>query len=109
MSELEDLIRNALRDDDQTAAPDETPATRLVDLFMRHSRWVAGFAWMKMGGTLLICTFAAVSFFAAESSRAQLASATIFTAGFVGFAMWWIWYWMVLNRNACSSRYRNRW
>lgn len=37
---------------------------------------------------------------AAESPRAQLVWATLFLTGFVGFAMWWIWYWMLLGRNA---------
>jgi hypothetical protein len=100
MSELEDLIRNALHDDEE--APPEAPgmAGRMTELFLRRSRWVAAFAWMKMGGTLAISLVAGAAFFAAESVRWQIVWATLVTIGFVGFAMWWIWYWMVLNRNA---------
>jgi Zn-dependent protease with chaperone function len=99
MSELDDLIRHALRDDAETPPPDETVTGRVLAHFLRRTRWVAGFAWMKMIGTLLISAVSAGCFFAAETTRAQIAWATLFMAGFVGFAMWWIWYWMILNRN----------
>jgi hypothetical protein len=100
MSQLEDLIRNALRDDGEAAPEAPDVAGRMTDLFLRRSRWVAAFAWMKMGGTLAISLVAGAAFFAAESTRWQIACATLVAIGFVGFAMWWIWYWMVLNRNA---------
>ena len=47
---------------------------------------------MKMGGTLAISGAAAFAFFAAETTRWQLVWATLFSVGFVGFAIWWIWY-----------------
>jgi hypothetical protein len=100
MSELEDLIRTALRDDEEAVPEAPGIAGRMTDLFLRRSRWVAAFAWMKMGGTLAISMVAGAAFFAAESTRWQIVCATLVTIGFVGFAMWWIWYWMVLNRNA---------
>jgi hypothetical protein len=100
MSQLEDLIRDALRHDEE--APPEAPgmAARVTDLFLRRSRWVAALAWMKMGGTLAISVVAGAAFFGAESTRGQILCATLVVMGFVGFATWWIWYWMVLNRNA---------
>ena len=100
MSELEDLIRNALRDDEEAVPEMPGMAVRMTDLFLRRSRWVAVFAWMKMGGTLAISLIAGAAFFAAESTRWQIVCATLVTIGFVGFGIWWIWYWMVLNRNA---------
>jgi hypothetical protein len=100
MSELEDLIRNALRDDEEAVPEPPGLAGRMTELFLRRSRWVAAFAWMKMGGTLAIAMIAGAAFFAAESTRWQIVCATLVTIGFMGFAMWWIWYWMVLNRNA---------
>lgn len=99
MSELDKLIRAALSDHVDGEVPDETPTNRLVGRFLRHSRWVTGFAWMKMSGTLLICFVAATSFFTVDTTRSQIACAAVFTVGFVGFAMWWIWYWMIFNRN----------
>jgi hypothetical protein len=100
MSKLEDLIRDALRDDAET--PPEAPgiAAQMADLFLRRSRWVAALAWMKMGGTIAISLIAGVAFFGVESTRAQILCATLVLLGFVGFATWWTWYWMVLNRNA---------
>ena len=100
MSELDDLIRRALGEADDGGLPDEPFGGRILERFLRRSRIVAGFAWMKMTGTLLICTVATALFFTAETTRAQIVWATVFTVGFVGFAMWWIWYWMMLNRNA---------
>ena len=100
MSQLENLIRDALRSDEIDGSAERPIAGQLVDHFLRRSRWVAGFAWMKMGGTLLISFVAAGLFFGAETTRSQIAFASVFLVGFNGFAMWWIWYWMVLNRNA---------
>ncbi|MGI9430761.1 MAG: DUF6768 family protein [Myxococcota bacterium] len=100
MSQLEDLIRDALQNHDPDDAGEQPLAGQVADHFLRRSRWVAAFAWMKMGGTLTISIVAAVFFFGAETTRAQIAFASIFLTGFVGFAMWWLWYWMVLNRNA---------
>lgn len=99
MSQLDDLIRNALRSD-EAEVPDESLSGQLAGYFLRRSRWVTAFAWMKMGGTLAISLVAAGMFFSAETTRAQLVWASLFIVGFVGFAMWWIWYWMVMNRNA---------
>ena len=99
MSELEDLIRNALRDDEEAVPEAPGIAGRMTELFLRRSRWVAAFAWMKMGGTPAISMAAGAAFFTVESTRWQIC-ATLVTIGFMGFAMWWIWYWMVLNRNA---------
>ena len=97
MTEFDDTIRNALRDDSE----DEVPAMPglLIDSFRGRSRATTLFAWMKMSGTMAICCVAGALFFVADSARAQLAWATLFVTGFVGFAMWWIWYWMFLNRN----------
>lgn len=101
MSDLENMIRTALRDDEATSvAPDAGVGTQLVERFLRHSRWVAGFARMKMGGTLLISIVSAIVFFAADSERTQLACAALFVVGFAGFGMWWTWYWMMLTRGA---------
>ena len=103
MSDLEDVIRRALREDatdDDLPLPETGPIGRLVEVFLRRSRLVAGFAWMKMIGTLSIAMLAAVFFFVVDSPRAQLMCASLFVAGFVGFAMWWTWYWQVVARNA---------
>lgn len=105
MSELEDVIKRALREDAEAFAEDwpaaqSTPTSRLVELFLRRSRWVAGFAWMKMIGTLAIAIAAAIAFVLVESTKAQLACLGLFVVGFSGFGMWWIWYWQVVNRNA---------
>lgn len=100
MSQLEDLIRDALQNHEPDEAGEQPLAGQVADHFLRQSRWVAAFAWMKMGGTLMISFVSAVFFFGAETTRAQIALASMCVMGFVGFAMWWIWYWMVLNRNA---------
>ena len=99
MPEIDELIRNALRDIDLDAPPDESIGSRLTGLFLSHTRWVNAFAWMKMAGTMMISILAGTAFFFAESARAQLALSTLTIIGFVAFAMWWIWYWLILNRN----------
>lgn len=99
MSELEDLIRDALREGEDP--PDElSTGGLLVDSFLRRSRWVAAFAWMKMFGTLSISMVATIVFLSAESLQVQLASAACFVVGFVGIGMWWNWYFMMMNRSA---------
>lgn len=100
MSELEDLIRKALREDEETVPEPPAAGSRLMELFMRRSRWVAAFAWMKMLGCLAIALASGAAFFAADSTRWQIVWATLVTVGFLGFATWWIWYWMALNRSA---------
>jgi hypothetical protein len=100
MSELENLIRDALESNDVEAGQREPLVGLLADRFLHHTRWASRFAWMKMSGTLLISTVSAFMFFGAETTQAQIGWATVFLTGFVGFAMWWIWYWMLLNRNA---------
>ena len=100
MTQLEDLIRDALKNADSDDPVERPLAGQVADHLLQRSRWVSAFAWMKMGGTLMISFVSAVFFFGAESTRAQIALASVFLTGFVGFAMWWIWYWMMLNRNA---------
>jgi len=100
MTEFEDLIKRALRDDSAESPGSDERIPSLLDLFLRRSRWVAGFAWMKMLGTLGISTISAICFYVVDSPRGQLACAALCIVGFVAFAMWWTWYWQVLNRNA---------
>ena len=100
MSELEKLIRDALKSNAAGDGQHEPLVGLLADRFLDQTRWVSMFAWMKMSGTLLISTVAAVLFFGSETTQAQIGWAPAFLTGFVGFAMWWIWYWMLLNRNA---------
>lgn len=100
MSELENLIRDALKSNSVVEERREPLVGLLTDRFLSQTRWVTMFAWMKMSGTLVISAVAAALFFGAETTQAQIGWATAFLAGFVGFAMWWIWYWMALNRNA---------
>lgn len=100
MSQLEDLVRDALRSNETDPASELPLGTQLTDHFLRRSRWVAGFAWMKMGGLILIGVVSAILFFFAETTRAQIAYAAVFLFGFNGFACWWLWYWMAINRNA---------
>lgn len=102
MADFDETIRKALRDDGGDPDSDGTASVpgMILDSFRGQSRATTLFAWMKMSGTLAICCIAGVGFFLAESTRSQLAFSSIFIAGFVGFAMWWIWYWMFLSRNA---------
>ncbi len=102
MTDFDDAIRHALNDDGGDPGGDGTPSVpqMILDGFRGQFRAMTLFAWMKMSATLGICCLAGVGFFLAESTRAQIAWSAVFTIGFVGFAMWWIWYWMFLNRNA---------
>jgi len=99
MSQLEDWIRDALRASGDE--PDDEPlSSELANRFLLHSRWATGFAWMKMFVTMTFAIISAIAFFSVESTRAQIAWATACLFGFIGFSIWWLWYWMVLNRNA---------
>lgn len=102
MTDFEETIRKALRGDadDPNREASNTAAGMVLESFRGASRTTTLFAWMKMLGTLGIAMVAALTFFAVDSTRAQIASAACFTVGFTGFGMWWIWYWMFLNRNS---------
>lgn len=100
MSQLEDWIRDAMRQNEEEEAGSPPLSTELTNHFLQRSRWVAGFAWMKMVGTMTISTVAAIVFFTLDTTQAQIACAAVFLVGFIGFGIWWLWYWMVLNRNA---------
>lgn len=102
MTDLDDTIRKVLSEDAGEPGGDGTPSVprMILDSFRGQSRSTTFFVWMKMSATLLLCCLAVLGFFLAESTRVQLAWSALFTIGFVGFAMWWIWYWMFLNCNA---------
>jgi len=55
---------------------------------------------MKMVGTMTVALVSGFAFFFVESTQAQIACALMLLVGFTGFGVWWLWYWMVLNRNA---------
>ena len=99
MSKLDTMIRDAVKKEDpeleETLGGDE-----IANYFLSHSRLTRGFAYMKMIGTAAFALVSGVAFFTVDTTQAQIACAVGCLIGINGFGIWWLWYWMVLNRNS---------
>jgi len=98
MTKLETMIREVLQEQDPGV--DDSIGSELADFFLRRSRLATSFAFMKMAGTIIFSIGAGIFFFTVDTTQAQIASAVACLIGFIGFSIWWLWYWMVVNRNA---------
>lgn len=104
MSELDDKIREALRDEDAELFKDFDGEPSMFDLVMqtfrgRH-RWLAMLTVFWSLVFLGLSIFTAVRFFSVEESRERLLWAVAFIFCMSGVSMLKIWFWMELNKNA---------
>ena len=103
MTEFDAKIRRALQDEvteigDLGAEP--SIPEMIAESFRGTSRWLAAYAMLKMAGAFAVATIAAVAFFQVESARAMIGWAAVFTVSGTAIVMWWMWYWMLINRNS---------
>jgi hypothetical protein len=104
MDRSEDDIRQVFREEEAAPVVDAEREESIGDMiahsFRGQTRWLTWFAGMKIAGTLAVATLSAVIFFAAESTKAQIACAAVFAASLTGCMLWWMWYWLLIQRNA---------
>jgi hypothetical protein len=79
---------------------EESISEMIAQSFRGQTRWLALLAGVKIAGTLAIAVLAAVFFFLTESAKAHLALASVFVVALIGCMLWWMWYWLLVQRNA---------
>jgi hypothetical protein len=106
MNHIDEEIRRALERDGETGPADaeieESVQEMITRSFRGQARWLTLFAGMKIGGTLLIATLSAVLYALTTTPKALLALASLFIVSMTGCVMWWLWYWLLVQRNAQS-------
>jgi hypothetical protein len=103
MSELDDKIRQALREEDRElfeAYSGEPGLFGMVaESFRGRHRWLVALVWLWSLVFFILSIVAAVQFFYAETTRAMLAWAIGFIYCTMAVAMLKSWYWMEMNKN----------
>jgi uncharacterized membrane protein YciS (DUF1049 family) len=106
MTDLDDKIREALRQEDADLLDHyrgEQPIHEmLIETFHGRNRWLNGLAFLFTLAGLVMAIVAAYQFFHAESTRAMIAWAT----GFLLFALWIamlkLWFWMEMQKHSIT-------
>ncbi len=104
MEHVEEELRRVFEGDGERGPMDTEREESIADMIARsfrgQTRWLTLFAGVKIVGTLAVATLAAVLFLTAETTKAQIAYASLFVASLVGCMLWWMWYWLLVQRNA---------
>jgi hypothetical protein len=98
MNEFDDRIRAAL-------TPEEDPEPSWAGgpigaAFHRHTRGLMTIAWVKMGLFVVIAAASVVMFFRAGATRDQIAWAAVFVVMSISLGIFFVLYWMELQRLA---------
>ena len=106
MSELDDKIRAALRQEDAELfaelGGEQSMFEMVGETFRGRSRWMTVLVYVSLLAFLVLAIFTAVSFFEAESTRDQIAWAVGFVYSMIVISGLKVWYWMQMNRNALT-------
>lgn len=97
--EIDESLRRQ-REAAEDPAMDEDLMEQITRSFHGNQRRFTLFAMMKLSGSLGLAIASGIAFFYAESVRGQILSATIFLLGMLGYGIWWLVYWLQLQRNA---------
>ena len=104
MNPSDEEIRRVFEREGETgtidAERDESLQEMIARSFQGQARWLTLFAGMKITGTLVIATLSAVVYLQAESPKALIALASVFIVSMTGCVMWWMWYWLLVQRNS---------
>ena len=104
MNPNDEEIRRAFEREAETGAIDAAREESLQEMiahsFRGQARWLTLFAGMKITGTVLIATLSALLYFRADSPKSLIALASIFIVSMTGCVMWWMWYWLLVQRNS---------
>ncbi len=106
MSELDDRIRQALRDEDAELLAEFGEEPSIFEMLMetlrgRH-RWLTVFGVFWGIVFTVLAVFCAVAFFQAEATREMLMWAAACVICVSAVSMVKVWYWMELNKNAVT-------
>jgi Family of unknown function (DUF6768) len=104
MEHIDDELHRVFQSDGEAPAMDadreESIGEMIAQSFRGQTRWLTLFAGMKISGTLAIAVLSAIFFFATESTKAHIALASVFVASLSGCMLWWMWYWLLVQRNS---------
>jgi len=98
--ELKDGLRKVNGQADYDLDHEESLFQMIGRTFRGRQWWMACIAWVYIFLFTGLAIFAAVRFFAAETTRELILYATIFAVTLAVAMGVKIWYWMILNRNA---------
>ena len=106
MSNLNDKIREALRDEDADFLQDfdEKPTIfeTLIEVFRGRSRWLTMMPVFWSFVFMALSVISAVKFFNTEVSNDKILWAVVFFVSMSGVMMMKVWFWMELNKNAIT-------
>ncbi len=106
MKDIDDIIREAIADDDDKRWFDELDEQSIhemvVDSFQGKSRWLVIGVYVSIAGFACMLVFSVAKFFAADSEREMIAWGVSSMFCCTAVAMMKIWYWMELNKNAVT-------
>jgi len=106
MSELDDKIRAALRQEDAELfaehGGEQSMFEMVGDTFRGRSRWMTVLVYVSLAAFLGLAIFTAISFFDAESTRDQIAWAVGFMYSLIVISGLKAWYWTQMNKNALT-------
>lgn len=104
MEQIDEELRKVFHGDGESQVIDadreESIGAMIAQSFRGQTRWLTLFAGVKITGTLAIATLSAFFFFTAESTKAHIALASVFVASLTGCMLWWMWYWLLVQRNS---------
>jgi hypothetical protein len=103
MNDLDRKIRDALAAADAELpglAEEPSLPEEVVETFRGRHRWLVVLVFVFSTAFTIFAVVAAVQFFRAESVREMIAWAAGFGMSLIAIAMYKIWYWMELSRNA---------
>lgn len=98
MNDIDDQIRRALTTEHPEGPP--TIMDRVGSMFHAHARSLMVIGWVKMFFFVAIAAVAAVMFFRAADTRAQIAWATLFLLMASSLGTAFVIYWLELHRLA---------
>lgn len=103
MNELNDKIRLALSEKSSTgpieSGREESIRDMVVHSFRGQSRWLTILAWVKIKVSILLASVAVFQFFRVDATRELIAYASLFVVACTVGALWWMWYYLVVQRN----------
>lgn len=106
MSELDDKIRAALREQDRELFDEYSGEPGLFEMvaetFRGRQRWLVALVWFWSLAFFVLAIVCAVQFFQAETTRAMIAWAGGFMYCVLAVAMLKTWYWMEMNKHALT-------
>lgn len=104
MEQIDEELRRAFQGEGESQVIDadreESIGAMIAESFRGQTRWLTLLAGVKITGTLAIATLSALLFFTAESTKAHIALASVFVASLTGCMLWWMWYWLLVQRNS---------